>query len=93
MKCTMCPHHVPTILWEVLTVHFMHPTLPSFATARYDSGLPTFSPIPRPTTMPRTNPREHARRTRTLRRREITRKLVIVAEIKAADAKSEVPKS
>ena len=43
--------------------------------------------------MPRTNPREHARRTRTLRRREITRKLVIAAEVKGSEAKPETTKS
>ena len=35
--------------------------------------------------MPRTKPKEHARRTRTLRRRELTRKLLE----QAAEAKAE----
>ena len=43
--------------------------------------------------MPRTNPREHARRNRILRRRELSRKLMIIAQMKAANLKPEAPKS
>ena len=41
--------------------------------------------------MPRTKPKEHARRTRKLRRREITRKLLVKAT--EANPVSETPKS